>query len=136
MTDMSNVRDTIKTEFNRVWNRRTPVMYDNERFTPSDRDESWLSFSIQPLNSEQFTIGAVGSRQYNNEGMLDVAVFVPLNDSTGAGTAMVQAVRDTFEGKRFDNITFGASRFELGGRYNDNWFVTSIVIEFNYYQVR
>lgn len=102
-TSISTVREAVYERFDTQWANLTPFCFDNEKFTPA-ADTNWVRVAVRHLTSAQESMGAFGNRRFLRTASIFVQVFTKLDSGVAAADALVQKVRDIFEGVTFPGL--------------------------------
>ena len=88
-------------------------VFDNES-APSI-DTAWERISFKNEESEQDTLGPVGSRQFLRQGLLDIRIFTPKDEGLQNADLLGEEARDIYEGASFNGLwTHGFLVREIG----------------------
>lgn len=97
MTNVLQAEEALAKTFIDAWGSETPVYLVNERVDPAQAP--WVRLIFYHYESEQETLGSVGSRKYKRTGRVTVQIFVPLNLGTKRLAQLAQKAREAYEGK-------------------------------------
>lgn len=125
----AQAKDALLTGFNTGWADRTPVAWDNTKFSPPDTDP-WVRFAIRMSESEQDSLGRTGNRKFRRTGRVFVQIF-QLNNEQGltGGDTLTDAVLSVMEGNTFSGVyTLAGSPQEIGP--SDKWWQINVSIPF------
>jgi len=98
----------------------------------------WANVRLHHVNGDQYSLGEVGGRLFEHEGILAVQVFVPIGRGDAAARALCMVAKNAFEGKASPSgVWFRRCRFQDVGRDAGNpemaaWDQTSFLCEFVY----
>lgn len=104
------------------------------------KDEPWLEIYTRPQDSDQVGIGAAtGSGLYEAVGLLVVDIYVPVKTGLKFASELSTLCKRPFRGKRGygagSGITFPRVRSQRRGVERDRWFVTSVLVDYEYNEV-
>jgi len=134
------VKKTILTYFIQEFNETTPVHITNQGFykctsplTPSEKpsNEPWIRFIVKNNNTQQWTLGRIGSRRWERYGFISCQVFIQENTGTNQGDTLCEEIIGIFEGERLGQICFKKGVYEEIGA-NDGWFQFNIIIDYQF----
>ena len=104
---LENARDTILDYFLPLWGSTTTIALDNQIFEPPIPSTAWIRLSIQFYDGEQASLGSNdGKVRYRHYGMLFIQVFTPVGEGTYNNDVYCQKLKDLFDSKDLNGITF------------------------------
>jgi Bacteriophage related domain of unknown function len=145
-TTLKAAREAILSRWITQWvdgsSPRTPYSFENEKTAPPDAvaaaafgtdTGSWVRLTMRSVNSEQETLGPVGSRKFTRYGNIHIQVFVPVDRGTADSDTLVGLARTVFEGARFNGVCcYAGSPKEVGP--DGRWYQVNVTIPFTYYE--
>jgi hypothetical protein len=77
------------------------VPYSTDGNVASEGAGYFARVAIVTDDTEQATLGRVGSRRWSHDGLLEVRLSGPLGEGRGPVDALAELVREIYQGKRF-----------------------------------
>ena len=102
-------------------------------FTPPT-DAPWIRLTILETVSRQHTMGKAGSRQFERSDLLIAQVFTPKGTGTKVSDALIQELRDIFEGAEDQGVIFYDTQ-QLQGA-DANYYQINLNVKFKYHETR
>ena len=124
------IRQSIETRLNGNWTD-TPIAYENTPFTP-EKGEPFIAPYILTGEGEQASLGSVAVNRWY--GLLDIALFVPLDSGTKRAMELVDQLIKLFYHYEVGGLTFLTGSWERLGQ-DDNWYRYSVSIPFQYDEI-
>ncbi len=110
------------------------LTFENEAFDPPD-DLSWCRLAVRLFGGGQESLGDVGARKFNREGLVFVQVFLPQDNGVAEADTIAQEVRDIFEGTTISGVRlFDTEIREVG--LTDGYHMTIAETAFEYTETR
>ena len=103
ITETVGTREAVCRRFRDEWGSRTAYAFENERFQPP-QDAAWVRVSVRHARGRQEVLGPAGARIFERRARITAQVFGLRDAGTAAIDALCQAVRDVFEGARFEGV--------------------------------
>jgi hypothetical protein len=112
----------------------TVTTVDPENFTPPD-DAPWIRLSIRHTSASQWTLGQIGNRKFQRNGLIIGSIFTPLNKGRQPSDLLTQQFKDLFEGVNFGPVEcYIADTKELP--IDGLWFPVAVQVKFNYNETK
>lgn len=96
--------------------------------------ESWIEIIIRHTGSDQTLSGSAGNRRYHRDGLISVNIYTPLGDNLKANDIISEIVSNIFESYSGALWFRNTSSSEIGP--TRSWYMTSVISEFQYDQIR
>lgn len=134
-------RNAIYKQFTDTWNAQTPpvptIFYDDKQFDLPDGDTTWAFVMVRHDGSEQATLGEVGGRRFRRRGRVVVQVRTPTGLGLSTNDVYSKVALDAFEGVETapDQVIFRNARLQEEGT-DGAWFLTNVISEFEYDEVK
>lgn len=116
----------IEQKFNTGWASRTPIDWDNVQYNPVT-GTAWTRFRILNGPGQQASLGAVPL--HRNTGIIDIAIFVPLNTATDVARGHADFAAAIFRGWSSGGITCRSPYVTRGGESN-GWYQINVTVPF------
>jgi hypothetical protein len=124
-----------------------PYVFENKKFPEPAPRHQWARVTMRSVDSQQHTLGTLGSRQFLREAMVWVQVFRPVGEGMATVRALVDDVREVFEAVKFGGIEpAGAGRMittgpnpDGGQKFSPNdghWMEVVVMFPVVYYETR
>lgn len=112
-----------------------PYCFANEKFTElQDGTTSWAIVELRGTDSVQHTLGQAGSREWLRQANVWVRLFTPLNGGVGPAMALVDSVRQVFEGADYGGVhSSGGARVVPVGS-DGRWYEVVVISPVTYYE--
>ena len=136
MVSLSDARIAIYEKFLTAWGATTPIAADSQHFNPPTNDE-FVRLSVRHTVSTQESLGGVGTRKYDRQGLVIVQIFAPLNKGPKAADLLAEQARAVFEGTRIPalDLRFNNTQIQEIGPL-DGWYQVNVQTEFAYSEVK
>lgn len=105
MTTLAAARESIYQQFVTDWAATSAFTFDNEAFTPPVSDP-WVRLVVRHAASQQASLGGVGNRKFDREGLVLIQVFGRLDRGTKEVDDLAEKALAIYEGKTIDQIWF------------------------------
>ena len=134
MVSLVDAKESIANQFISDWGATTAVTLDNEKFEPPV-DAAWVRVATRHFGANQETLGGVGRRKFERQGIASIQVFGQLDKGSRAADTLAQQARAVFEGKTIDGIRFrDVVVREIGP--TESWYQINVEAEFEYTEVK
>lgn len=137
MSTVNEARAIIYDAIQAAWDASAggaPLDRDNEKFDPPV-GAPWGRMVVRHQTRAQETLGGVGSRKFQSDGLAIVQCFGPLNEGASAADALAKVVMDALEGGTFTGVRFNsATPTEVGP--TDDWYQINVSAAFNYTETK
>lgn len=135
MTTIGEAADLITKRFITQWGTETVFALPNKEFAKEDLVNEWVRLSITNLDGGQETLGGANNRKFEYKGIIFIQVFVEVNSGTKRAYAIVQKVRDIFEGVQFNDIHVDSVLADEVG-IDGKWFQIGTESHFTYHATK
>lgn len=90
---------------------RVPYCFADEAFTTDSLGTlgAWARVTVEPTTSEQATFGQAPYRKFERRGNVFVQLFAPMGEGSAKILALVEDVREVFEGMRISELNLYAA---------------------------
>jgi hypothetical protein len=88
----------IVAAFFASWGTTTPIAWDNVDFDAEALNVAWVRLSIQFSEGTIASLGAPGTRNFRNTGVVFVQVFSPVGGGKSPNTVLATQARNIFRG--------------------------------------
>lgn len=113
-----------------------PYVFENKPFNEPSPPTQWARVSMRQVDSNQHTLGTLGTRQWQRDAAVWVQLYRPLGEGTASLTGLVDDVRAVFEGASFDGVfPAGSPRMQTIGT-DGNWYSAAVICPIFYYEQR
>lgn len=137
---LDEAHETLYKRLIDQWESATPIELDGE---PSDESktltDAWVKVRLPGLATQWRTIGRTGSRRFRRRGTFVVDVHTRVGGSTGGATSesstLAQSVLDAMEAVTVSGVEIEAGDVQRIG-HDGRWFVTQVVLPFNFDEVK
>jgi hypothetical protein len=126
---------TAVDAYNATTNPDIAVYYDGTDPANHDGDSPQFRVYIRHGDSEQGTLGAVGNRRFDRQGVVIVQIFTPFADGFTLDDTLVTVARNCFEGVTASGVWFrGVKAQEIGK--SGGLYQTNVTANFEYSERR
>ena len=105
MTTFAAAKESIVQQFVTDWGVNSAYTLDNEKFNPPV-DAPWVRLVVRHVASQQTSLGGLGNRKFDREGLVLIQVFGRLDRGTKEVDDLVEKALAIYEGKTIDLIRF------------------------------
>ncbi len=130
MTTFAAAKESILQQFVTDWGANSAYTFDNEDFRPPV-DAPWVRLAIRHIASIQTSIGGLGNRKFDREGLVLIQIFGRLDRGTKAVDDLAELALAIYEGKSIDNIWFTSTVIREVGPL-DGWYQISLDSQFTW----
>lgn len=114
----------------------TTVVLENEPITVGKEGEPWVRFSVDIFLFSADSMGVEGNRRVMRSGLMNIQIFVPLNEKTGRLNELSAKAIRLFEGKKFEGVFFRNPRTQTIEEESDSlWFGSLVTIPFDFVEI-
>lgn len=141
MTDINDVAKEVYNEFIAEWEGITPAQFDNEPIMhhglPLDAsiDIPWIRVVIRGTTGGQETLGEVGKRKFDRQGLILAQVFVLEGTGTFEANTLAKKVADIFEGNSINGVICKDAVLRPVG-VRGKWYQVNVDIDIEYYETK
>lgn len=107
----------------------------NVSFQPPE-ETTWARITVVELDSRQVSMGDIGNRRFDNDGMILVNCFAPLGKGAQAALVLAQVAKTVFGSVAFSDLHTFAATHRILGKDPDGWWVVVVEIRFRYYEIK
>lgn len=130
MTTFAAAKESIVQQFVTDWGANSAYTFDNEKFAPPV-DAPWVRLSVRHVASQQTSLGGLGNRKFDREGLVLIQVFGRLDRGTKEVDDLVEKALAIYEGKTIDLIRFTSTvPREIGPI--DGWYQSTLDAQFTW----
>lgn len=119
---------TILGYFNTQWNRKTPIAWENLKYTPSS-DTPYVEVRHRPAISTQRSLG---TNIYKYAGFVSFNVYYPQQLGTQPALALIDDIETIFKDPGLEAFHFYPATIERVGEM-EGWYVINITIPYKMY---
>lgn len=130
MTTLADARESIYQQFVTDWGANSAYTFDNEAFTPPVSGP-WVRLVVRHAASEQTSLGGVGNRKFDREGLVLIQVFGRLDRGTKTVDDLAELALAIYEGKSIDNIWFTSTVINEVGPL-EGWYQINLDAQFTW----
>lgn len=130
MTTFAAAKESIIQQFVTDWGANSAYTIDNEEFTPPT-NAPWVRVAVRHVASQQTSLGAVGNRKFDREGLVLIQVFGRLDRGTNAVDDLAEKALAIYEGKSIDKIWFTSTVIREVGPL-EGWYQISLDAQFTW----
>ncbi len=129
--------DDIQTMFlNAITPSGVQVHWENVRDQRDPSEDPWVQFMIRHAFGSQASLGGVGNRDFERQGVAVAAVFVPIGKGLSESYSLAKTIIDAYEGVTSPNgVWFRNSRIQEIGR-DGEFHQTQVLVDFFYYETK
>lgn len=130
---LNQARERIYQTFSTDWGATSPLAFDNEKFVPPNPVGDHVRVTVRHNDSQQESLGDVGSRKFLRFGSVFVQCFTALDIGTTAADALAVVAKNIFEGKTLapESIRFTDAIVREIGEL-DGFYQVNMEAPFNY----
>ncbi len=109
-----------------------PTQYDNAPDINAQNGQNWARASIRMADNRRVSIGTPS--RFRHPGVLIYNIFSQLEDGSDLGTSIADFVRDAFQNRRVNDVTYRTASTPPGG-VSEGWWQQNISIPFYFDQL-
>lgn len=128
------VKSAVDT-YNAAFNPDVQVVYEDVEPLPNDGVTSQLRVYIRHGEGEQATLGSVGNRRFDRQGVVIVQVYTPTGDGFTLDDTLATLARNCFEGVTSGGVWFRRVKAQEVGK-TGKYFQTNVTASFEYSERR
>jgi len=135
-------RDRVYKTFIAGWGTTTPYAFDNENYEPPSPDKSpnsgtpWVRLVVRHADSNQATLGPVGSRKFEHEARLILQIFTVPNTGLQRSDELAQLFFEIFDEDMGRNDVFGGHSSYRERGTAEGWQMSEAWVDFTYQETR
>ena len=131
LVDATWLGDALTSSLEMQWD---DVKGDKPGYDADGNPVAWARTTIRHFDSNQETIGGVGSSKYQSEGELKVQVFAPGGGGKVLGIRIGEVLKPAFRGQSIGDLWFFRVRLIEVGQ-DGPWFHHDFIANFRYSEV-
>lgn len=114
----------------------TKVVFENEQITSGEENMPWVRFSVDIFRFSPDSMGVEGNRRVERQGLVNVQIFVPLNEKTKLLNDLVARTIRMYESKKYAGVYFRNPRAETMIEESDSlWYGQLVTIPFDFIEI-
>ena len=135
MTTQIDASNAIAKRLISSWGATTPIATENDNFDTEGQDAPWIKLSVNPISSQQHTLGSKSNRKFERIGIINIQVFVEAGTNIETCTLLSQQALAIFEGEEFDSVVCQVGLIQTIGR-EEKWFQMNVSIDYNFIETK